>query len=73
MNTNIKHTALLSRLSREDENIGTSESILTQKTMLTQYAKSHHFKNIIHYVDFSCILLRNDSKPNAVFGFYYNL
>ena len=29
--------------------------------------------NIIHYVDFSCILLRNDSKPNAVFGFYYNL
>ena len=51
MNTNIKHTALPSRLSREDENIGTSESILTQKTMLTQYAKSHHFKNIIHYVD----------------------
>lgn len=44
MNTNIKHTALLSRLSREDENIGTSESILTQKTMLTQYAKSHHLK-----------------------------
>lgn len=51
MKTNIKHTALLSRLSREDENNGTSESILTQKAMLSQYAQKHHFKNIIHYVD----------------------
>lgn len=51
MKTNIKHTALLSRLSREDENNGTSESILTQKVMLSQYAQKHHFKNIIHYVD----------------------
>lgn len=51
MKTNIKHTALLSRLSREDENNGTSESILTQKAMLSQYAQKHHFKNIIYYVD----------------------
>ena len=34
----IKHTALLSRLSKEDELIGESESIHTQKAMLEEYS-----------------------------------
>ena len=56
----IKHTALLSRLSKEDELIGESESIQTQKAMLEEYATSHGFKNIMalilrHRHDVSCI------------------
>lgn len=47
----IKHTALLSRLSKEDELIGESESIQTQKAMLEEYAKLHGFTNVIHYTD----------------------
>lgn len=47
----IKHTALLSRLSKEDELSLESESIQTQKAMLEEYASSHGFKNIIHYSD----------------------
>ncbi len=46
-----KHTALLSRLSREDDLQGDSESIQTQKSMLEQYALKHNFINLIHYVD----------------------
>lgn len=44
-------TALLCRLSREDELGGDSESIQTQKKMLTQYANQNHFTNIAYYVD----------------------
>ena len=47
----IKHTALLSRLSKEDELIGESESIHTQKAMLEEYSKLHGFTNVIHYTD----------------------
>lgn len=47
----IKHTALLSRLSREDDLQGDIESIQTQKAMLEQYASKNGFTNIIHYVD----------------------
>lgn len=46
-----KITALLCRLSREDELVGDSESIQTQKKMLYQYAKENHFTNIVYYVD----------------------
>ena len=46
-----KSTALLSRLSREDELLGDSESIMTQKTILEQYAIRNGFTNIVHYVD----------------------
>lgn len=46
-----KHTALLSRLSKEDELIGESESIQTQKAMLEEYAKQHGLTNVIHYID----------------------
>jgi len=47
----LKHTALLSRLSKEDELIGESESIQTQKAMLEEYARLHGFINIVHYTD----------------------
>ena len=46
-----KYTALLSRLSKEDELIGESESILTQKAMLEEYTKEHGFTNFIHYIE----------------------
>lgn len=46
-----KHTALLSRLSKEDELIGDSSSILTQKAVLEEYAKQHGLTNVIHYID----------------------
>lgn len=49
--TKFKNTALLSRLSREDELLGDSESITTQKSMLEQYAIRNGFTNIAHYVD----------------------
>lgn len=42
----LKHTALLSRVSKEDELIGESESIKTQKAMLEEYAKEHGFINM---------------------------
>ncbi len=47
----IKHTALLSRLSRDDDLQGDSKIIQTQKAMLEQYASKNGFTNIIHYVD----------------------
>ena len=47
----LKHTELLKRLSKEDELIGESESIQTQKAMLEEYAKQHGFNNVIHYTD----------------------
>lgn len=46
-----KITALLCRLSKEDEIRGDSESIQTQKKMLLQYAKKYEFNNIEFYVD----------------------
>ncbi len=46
-----KQTSLLSRLSREDENVGESESIQNQKLMLEQYSRKKKLTNIVHYVD----------------------
>lgn len=51
MKQQIKNTALLCRLSREDEQQGDSESIQTQKMLLTQYAGHNGFGNIVYYVD----------------------
>ena len=44
-------TALYERLSRDDELLGESNSIQTQKTILLDYANSHGFLNCIHYTD----------------------
>jgi DNA invertase Pin-like site-specific DNA recombinase len=46
-----KITALYSRLSRDDELSGESNSITNQKAMLESYAKAHGFTNLVHYSD----------------------
>jgi len=44
-------TALYERLSRDDELQGDSNSIITQKKILEDYAKKNGFRNIIHFTD----------------------
>ena len=39
------------RLSKEDENIGESESIINQKTLLTKYVSDQSYKLIDIYID----------------------
>lgn len=46
-----KITALYCRLSKDDERIGESVSIETQKTILTQYARENDMYPIEYYVD----------------------
>jgi len=48
---NTKITALYSRLSRDDELQGDSNSIRNQKKMLEEYAAKNGFKNIEHFSD----------------------
>ena len=44
-------TALYERLSRDDESLGDSNSIINQKRYLEGYAADHGYGNIIHYTD----------------------
>ena len=44
-------TALYCRLSKDDELVGDSNSIVHQKEMLSKYAKEHGFTNTEFYVD----------------------
>ena len=44
-------TALYERLSRDDEQLGDSNSIITQKRILEDYAQQHGFLNCVHYTD----------------------
>ena len=44
-------TALYARLSKDDEQIGDSNSIVHQKEILAKYAKEHGFSNCEFYVD----------------------
>lgn len=46
-----KITALYERLSRDDELIGDSNSVVNQKIMLESYAAQHGFTNCVHYTD----------------------
>ena len=46
-----KITALYERLSRDDEQIGDSNSIVNQKAMLESYAAQRGFTNTVHYTD----------------------
>ena len=46
-----KITALYERLSRDDEAIGDSNSIVNQKILLESYAAQHGFTNCVHYTD----------------------
>ena len=52
----ILRTALYCRLSKDDMLQGDSESIKTQKAMLTQYAKEHGFMVVEIYVDATVII-----------------
>lgn len=44
-------TALYERLSRDDEQLGESNSITNQKAYLENYAQQHGFSNYRHYTD----------------------
>ena len=44
----IKITALYERLSRDDEQVGESNSIQNQKMYLEEYARQHGLRNIRH-------------------------
>ena len=46
-----KITSLYERLSRDDDVIGDSNSIIHQKEILESYAKNNGFGNIRHFVD----------------------
>ncbi|MDO5396902.1 MAG: recombinase family protein [bacterium] len=48
---NEKITALYERLSKDDELMGESNSIINQKEMLENYAKQQGFTNLVHYTD----------------------
>ena len=48
---NEKITALYCRLSRDDEQLGESNSIKNQKSILSKYAKDNHFINTQFFVD----------------------
>ena len=47
----VKITALYERLSRDDEQVGESNSILNQKKYLEDYARQHNLRNIRHFSD----------------------
>ena len=46
-----KITALYERLSRDDEQLGDSNSIVNQKKMLESYAEQNGYTNLVHYTD----------------------
>ncbi len=47
----LRRTGLYCRLSKDDDNQGESESIITQKAMLSQYAAEHGFLVTETYID----------------------
>lgn len=49
--TEEKITALYERLSRDDELMGDSNSIMNQKKYLEDYAAQHGYANCVHYTD----------------------
>lgn len=51
LQTEGKITALYERLSRDDDQIGDSNSIINQKKYLESYAEQKSYSNCIHYTD----------------------
>ena len=49
--TEKKITALYERLSRDDDQLGESNSIVNQKAYLESYTAQHGFLNCVHYTD----------------------
>lgn len=47
----IKITALYERQSRDDEQMGESNSITNQKKFLEDYARGNNYRNIQHFTD----------------------
>ena len=62
---NEKITALYERLSRDDEMVGDSNSIVNQKKMLEDYAKQNGYTNIEHFTDVGRILRTFKIKKNV--------
>ena len=46
-----KITALYCRLSQDDGREGESNSIVNQRTLLSEYARKNHFKNLRFFID----------------------
>ena len=61
--TEEKITALYERLSRDDEAVGDSNSIVNQKRYLESYAEQHGYGNIRHYTDGCVKIGLNRAKP----------
>lgn len=51
MTQQLRRTAVYCRLSKDDDLQGDSESIKTQKALLTQYSAEHGFLVVETYVD----------------------
>ena len=49
--TDTKIAALYERLSRDDDSVGDSNSIINQKRMLEEYASQHGFDKWEHFTD----------------------
>ena len=63
--TETKITALYERLSRDDELVGDSNSVINQKIQLEEYAAHHGFTNIRHYTDGPVKIGLNQKHPTA--------
>lgn len=61
--TDQKITALYERLSRDDDLMGDSNSILNQKSYLETYALQKGYTNCVHYTDAADIIGLNP-KPH---------
>ena len=54
--TESKITALYERLSRDDDQVGDSNSIINQKKYLENYAQQRGYGNCVHYTDATVII-----------------
>ena len=72
---NVKITALYSRLSRDDAELGDSNSIKNQKSMLEDYATKNGFTNLVHFSE-ACDIIEPNPRSLATSGFqgiWFNL
>ena len=60
-----KDTAIYTRLSRDDELQGDSNSIIHQKELISKYAADHGFGNIRFFVDGPVKIGLNQKHPTA--------
>jgi DNA invertase Pin-like site-specific DNA recombinase len=56
-----KITALYCRLSKDDDLNGESNSISTQKKIITAYAEQNKFTNLVYYVE-ACDIIAPSQK-----------